>query len=95
MEGTSATWISSRINEIHSKSDNVTVAIVVTKQQIKASEGLEFLGHLTKSKEFRQDLNMTNAYWFYHKESSRRCLLVQHTGVSGKQELRTLGAKTA
>jgi ribosomal protein L17 len=43
------------------------VAIVVTKKEIKeVSSTVEVIATLAKSKEFRQDLNMAGAYWFYH-----------------------------
>ena len=94
MEATGS-WVVKRLSEIHATGGDKTVAVVVTKKEVKeASANVAFLGHLAKSKEFRQDLNLTNAYWHYHQESLRRVLLIQVTEVN-KQELRKAGVKTA
>jgi len=71
------------------------VALVVTKKEIKeVSPTVELISTLAKSKEFRQDLNMAGAYWFYHPQTSKRCLLVQISEVN-KAQLRQAGVKTA
>lgn len=96
MESASASWIGSRVADIHSKRPETTVAVVLTKEEIKNGAGIEFLGHLPKSKDFRQDLNLTNAYWFYTSDTLRRCLLLKYNGgTNAKQELRNLGVKAA
>ena len=76
MEST-ASWVGQRLSEIHSQSDEKIVAVVVTKKEIKeGSPNVSFLGNLAKSKEFRQDLNLSNAYWYYHTETLKRILLI-------------------
>lgn len=52
-----------------------TVSMVVHQDEIKAGEYDPIIGGLSKSKEFRQDLNMSGAYWFYHND--KRVLLLQ------------------
>lgn len=47
-------YIKERLTHLH-KNTNKTVGIVVDKSEI---ENLDFLGHLTKSKEFKMDLAM-------------------------------------
>lgn len=92
----STSWVASRLADLHAQNDDKTVAIVVSKEEIKqAGASVQFLGHLINSKEFRLDLNLTNTYWFYHQETLRRCLLLQYTGKNSRQELRQLGAKAA
>ena len=75
VEGNTTNWVNQRVTDILAQQNAPTVAIVVTKEEVK-SGGLHVLGHLTRSKEFRQDLNLTNAYWFYHQDSLKRCLVV-------------------
>ena len=88
-------WLSQKVYQIHSQEPNRAVAIVVTKKEVKeASANVSLLGPLVKSKEFRQDLNMSGAYWFYHPETLKRCLLVQLSEVTTK-DMRTGGVKTA
>lgn len=43
-----------------------TVGMIVHQDEIKAGEYDSLIGGLSKSQEFRQDLNMSGAYWFYH-----------------------------
>jgi leucyl aminopeptidase len=94
MEGASS-WVVKRLSEIHAEGGDKTVAVIVTKKEIKdGSANVSFLGHLTKSKEFRQDLNLTNAYWYYKQETLKRVLVVQVTDVN-RQELRKTGVKAA
>ncbi len=70
----SASWLKERLSHVH-KSSKSTVAIVVDKTEI---ESLEFLGHLAKSSEFKQDLAMSKSYWFYSPDTLKRFLLIQH-----------------
>lgn len=94
MEGASS-WVVKRLSEIHAEGGDKTVAVIVTKKEIKdGSANVLFLGHLAKSKEFRQDLNLTNAYWNYNQETLKRVLVVQVTDVN-RQELRKTGVKAA
>ena len=68
----STSWVASRLADLHAQNDDKTVAIVVSKEEIKqAGASVQFLGHLINSKEFRLDLNLTNTYWFYHQETLR------------------------
>lgn len=76
MEST-ASWVGKRLSEIHASGEEKTVAVVVTKKEIKeSSPNVAFLGNLPKSKEFRQDLNLSNSYWYYHAETLKRILLI-------------------
>jgi hypothetical protein len=43
-----------------------TVGLVVHQDEIKAGDYDSLIGPLSKSQEFRQDLNMSGSYWFYH-----------------------------
>ena len=60
-----------------------SVAIVVHQSEIRSGEldGTILPKGLSSSKEFRQDLNMGSAYWFYHQYGSssqmQRVLLLQ------------------
>jgi hypothetical protein len=72
----SSGWVIKRLNEVHKDADK-TAAVIVTKKEIKeGSSNVQFLGHLAKSKEFRQDLNLSNSYWFYHPETMKRVLVI-------------------
>jgi hypothetical protein len=52
MESTS--WVAKRLSELHAEGSDKTVAIVVTKKEVKeGSANVSFLGNLVKSKEFR------------------------------------------
>jgi hypothetical protein len=42
------------------------VAIILTKAQVKSPSAESYLGHLAKSKDFRQDLTLSSSAWFYH-----------------------------
>ena len=73
----SSSWLSAKISKLHAAQPDRTVALVVTKKEIKeVYPTVELISTLAKSKEFRQDLNMAGAYWFYHPQTSKRCLLV-------------------
>ena len=93
MVESSQSWIASKIKELHASNPDLTVAIVLTKAEVKTEPS--FLGQLGASRDFRLDLNMAGAYWFYHGETLRRCLLVQLTKPEDRNELRSAGAKTA
>ena len=67
-------WLKERLTHAH-KNTSKTVALVVDKSEV---ENLDILGHLAKSKEFKQDLAMQKSYWFYSPETMKRFLLVQH-----------------
>ena len=56
-------------------SSTKTVSMVVHQDEVKAGEYDSLIGGLSKSQEFRQDLNMSGAYWFYHQ--NKRVLLLQ------------------
>mgnify|MGYP001546150817 CR=1 FL=1 len=57
-----STWLKDGLHKVQQHS-NKTAAIIVDKSEI---ENLEFLGHLAKSKEFKQDLAMSKSYWYYN-----------------------------
>jgi len=65
-----ASWLTTKLAQT-----DTTIAVVLTKAEIKQG-ALPFLGHLPTSKDFRQDLNLSNTYWFYHPETLKRCLLL-------------------
>ena len=76
----STQWMQSKLAALH-KTDK-TIGIVVHQDEVKSGEldGSIIPEGLSQSKEFRQDLNMGNSYWFYHKygnESMKRILLLQ------------------
>ncbi len=49
-----SSWITKRLSELHAHGAEKTVAVVVTKKEVKeGSVNVQFLGHLAKSKEFR------------------------------------------
>lgn len=58
-----STWMKERLLHLQNNT-NKTVGIVVNHNEIKENK-IDFLAHLTQSKEFRQDLNMNKSYWFY------------------------------
>ena len=81
------------------------VGIVVHQSEIKSGEldGTVLPKGLSASKEFRQDLNMGSAYWFYHQYGSnsqmQRVLLLQKSKDKDdakdsdiKKSYRSLGA---
>ena len=80
-------WLTERIHHLHSSTD-ATVAIVVSKSELK---DLTLLGLLATSKDFIQDLNMTNSYWFYEPTSMKRCLLLQY---APKQDAKPIEQKS-
>jgi len=50
----SASWVVKRLSEVHAEGGDKTVAVIVTKKEVKeGSSNVSFLGHLAKSKEFR------------------------------------------
>jgi len=65
-------WLKERLTHLH-KGTNKTVSVVVDKTEI---DNLDFLGHLSKSKDFKLDLNMQKSYWVYHPDTLKRVLLV-------------------
>ena len=69
-----STWMANRLKAVPA---NKTRAVIVDQSEIK-DNSLDFLSHLSPSKEFRQDLNMNGTYWFYDAQEHRRCLLVQY-----------------
>ena len=97
-------WIKQRLAQVHKASDRTVVGIVVDKSEVQeAAKGgdLDFIKHLAQSKEFRQDLNMSQAYWFYTPDTYKRCLLLQHSSKADakpeeiRKAMRGLGAKAA
>ena len=81
------------------------VALVVDKSEIQEAAqkqgDLEFISHLAESMDFRQDLSMSQSYWFYSPETQKRTLLLQYTPKPDakpeelKSSIRALGAKAA
>lgn len=54
MESSDSSWLSAKITQLHSSDADRTVAIVVTKNEIKeVSANVEVIASLAKSKEFR------------------------------------------
>ncbi|TNV80025.1 hypothetical protein FGO68_gene3789 [Halteria grandinella] len=88
-------WLADKIRQVQSGSPDVTVAIIITKEQVKSASAESFLGHLYKSKDFRQDLNLSSSAWFYHPETLRRILVVQINDGKEKKDARQGGAKAA
>ena len=66
----SVKWMQSKL-----AASKKTVGMIVHQDEIKAGEYDSLIGGLSKSQEFRQDLNMSGAYWFYHQD--KRVLLLQ------------------
>jgi hypothetical protein len=66
----SAKWMQQRLS-----ASTKTVGLIVHQDEIKSGEYDSLIGGLSKSQEFRQDLNMSGAYWFYHQ--NKRVLLLQ------------------
>ena len=57
-----STWIKERLSQVHQASQATVVGIVVDKSEVQDAD---FIKHLAGSKDFRQDLNMSQSYWFY------------------------------
>jgi hypothetical protein len=64
----STQWISQRLSELQKTQPEKTVAIVVDHSEVAELDKVLPAG-LAQSKEFLQDLKMSNSYWFYHGES--------------------------
>lgn len=105
-----SSWIKERVSQIQKANPNAVVGIVVDKSEIQEaannkSADLHFISNLAQSKEFRQDLNMSQSYWFYNQETMRRTLLLQYSVKPdsknpdkkdpARNALRSLGAKAA
>ena len=76
----SSFWIEQKLKAL--QSSDKTIGIVVHQDEVKSGEldGVVLPTGLSKSKQFRQDLNMSNAYWFYHSFNNaqmKRVLLIQ------------------
>jgi hypothetical protein len=76
-----ASWLTSQLTRAH-QGKNRTVALFVHESQIRSGEldSVILPAGLSASEEFRKDLNMGNAYWFYHNYGSagmQRTLLIQ------------------
>ena len=98
-------WIKQRVLQVHKSHPERVVGIVVDKSEVQeaASNGgdFEFIKNLAQSKDFRQDLNLAQSYWFYMPETQRRTLLLQYSAKPDakpddlKKAIRGLGAKAA
>ena len=65
----SAAWLNTQLQRIQANSPDKTVAVVVHQSQIRSGELDKVIlpEGLSSSSEFRKDLNMGNAYWFYNR----------------------------
>lgn len=100
----SSSWINQRLTQIQKANDKTVVGIVVDKSEVQeAANGgdLTVIKHLAQSKDFRQDLNMSQSYWFYSPETQKRTLLLQYNVKPEakpdelKKAVRGLGVKAA
>jgi hypothetical protein len=98
-------WIKQRVLQVQKNHPERVVGIVVDKSEVQeaATNGgdFEFIKNLAQSKDFRQDLNLAQSYWFYMPETQRRTLLLQYSAKPDaktddlKKAIRGLGAKAA
>lgn len=98
-------WIKQRVLQVQKSHPERVVGIVVDKSEVQeaANNGgdFEFIKNLAQSKDFRQDLNLAQSYWFYMPETQRRTLLLQYSAKPDakpddlKKAIRGLGAKAA
>ena len=63
-------------------------SILAVKFQFYIQDNVKFMiFHVTASKEFRQDLTLSNSAWIYtNDESMRRCLVVQYKAPKKKED---------
>ena len=94
-----STWIKEKLAS-NSATTGKTLAIVVDHSEIQ-NNSLEFIKDLTASQHFRQDLNLSNSYWFYHPSTQARTLLLQYKQKENakpeeiKASIRALGVRAA
>ena len=66
-------WIKKRALQIQKGNPEKVVGIVVDKSDVQEASNnkgdFDFINGLAQSKDFRQDLNMSNSYWFYMPET--------------------------
>lgn len=64
----SASWMQAQLQRIHKADPSKTVGIMVHQSEIKdgSLDSKILPAGLSKSDDFRKDLNMGNAYWYYH-----------------------------
>lgn len=68
-------WLTKKIQEVQKSHPKKTITIVAHQSEVKDGHLDNILPEgLSQCKDFRQDLNMGGAYWFYN---SKRMLLVQ------------------
>ena len=90
-------WLKTRIDEIHSAHNDRTVVLAIHKTELVSLK--DVIGDLATSKDFRLDLNMSQAVWAYLPETGKRALVIQHSSKAEESEcvqktaLRNLAAK--
>ena len=77
MDNEGNTWLAQKIKEVQESAPEKTICIVAHQSELKDGHLYDILpAGVYGCKDFRQDLNMDGAYWFY---TSKRMLLVQKT----------------